>query len=365
MVQDLDRREGGGPDPKQKEQKTFRNPLPAGSRECCLGPAKTWSPTLQAFSLTLSTFPYPAAVFYQEELVILHNQAWADLAGVDQQGQKQRGELSADAWETLTAALHGGKPRKILAGELLRTKATSVIIPSTYSSVLLSPLFAIEGEEVVGLLAQLIPQESNEASPPNDHQLSPDASKDNGLSAANVLDISKLGSVMDEPPMDQHPFFHRFAEMLPTGLAILDHEAKAVFVNQVFYQLTTHHDDNKTFKSWPQSIHPEDFGRVMDAYQDAFKSQKRLRTEFRAMSESNPWRLLLLTPLGDENLRHVSLREYGGFVCSVVDISSEKSAELSERKAAKEARERREQQERFIDMVRSLRRTLRCCLRPV
>lgn len=89
----------------------------------------------------------------------------------------------------------------------------------------------------------------------------------------------------------------------------------------------------------------------MSAYQEAFTSQKQLRTEFRAIEEANPWRLLLLTPLGDENLRHVSLREYGGFICSIVDISSEKSAELSERRAANEARERKEQQERFIDMI--------------
>lgn len=47
----------------------------------------------------------------------------------------------------------------------------------------------------------------------------------------------------------------------------------------------------------------------------------------------------------------MSLREYGGFICSVVDITSEKSAELAERKAAKDARERKEQQENFIDVI--------------
>ena len=47
----------------------------------------------------------------------------------------------------------------------------------------------------------------------------------------------------------------------------------------------------------------------------------------------------------------VSLREYGGFICSVVDITSEKRAELDERRAAKQAQERKEQQERFIDMI--------------
>ena len=89
----------------------------------------------------------------------------------------------------------------------------------------------------------------------------------------------------------------------------------------------------------------------MNAYQEAFESQKQLRTEFRSTGDQHPWRLLLLTPLGDENLQHVSLRDYGGFICSLVDISSEKSAEISERKAAKESKERREQQERFIDMI--------------
>jgi hypothetical protein len=56
-------------------------------------------------------------------------------------------------------------------------------------------------------------------------------------------------------------------------------------------------------------------------------------------------------PLGDEMLKHVSLREHGGFVCSIIDITSEKSAEIAERKAAQEASDRKEQQERFIDMI--------------
>jgi PAS domain-containing protein len=44
----------------------------------------------------------------------------------------------------------------------------------------------------------------------------------------------------NEMPMDEHPFVHRLAEMLPTGVAVLDHNAQAVFVNQRFHQLTTH-----------------------------------------------------------------------------------------------------------------------------
>ncbi len=95
-------------------------------------------------------------------------------------------------------------------------------------------------------------------------------------------------------------------------------------------------DEDKSFTAWPRSIHPEDYEKVMDAYREAFRTQTELRTEFRSLGSRHPWRLLLLTPLGDENLKHLSLGGHHGFICLIVDISSEKSAELAERKAAEE-----------------------------
>ncbi|KAK6429511.1 hypothetical protein LTR95_014338, partial [Oleoguttula sp. CCFEE 5521] len=38
-------------------------------------------------------------------------------------------------------------------------------------------------------------------------------------------------------------------------------------------------------------------------------------------------------------------------MCTIVDISSEKGAELFQRHAAEEAMERKKQQERFVDMI--------------
>lgn len=336
---------------KHANTDAFQNPLPVGSRQSALGAVQDWPDTLKAYSLSIGSFAYPAAIFYSHELAIFHNRAWADVTGVEEQGQNQRGRLSADAWEALSSALYGGKPKRVQATQLLGNDALEKGSSDLYHPALLSPLFDGESGDAVGLLAQLIPRQ--DANTPQSHSADESEGESPSASSQQVhhLDISELGSVVDQFPLDEHPFFHRFAEMLPSGLAILDHRAQAVFVNQLFYRLTTHHESDKAFKSWPQSIHPEDYDRVMSAYQDAFTSQKQLRTEFRAIVESNPWRLLLLTPLGDENLRHISLREYGGFICSIVDISSEKSAELSERKAAKEATERKDQQERFIDMI--------------
>ncbi|KAI7721175.1 hypothetical protein KC353_g1578 [Hortaea werneckii] len=339
-------------------------PPPSGKnpwKESAVGYPNRWPFALQAYTCTLASFAYPAAIFWSEELVLLHNEEWVKAGGIAEQGQKQRGKLKADAFNGLTSALHGGLPKSIPSASLLRTERGEDY------TVLVSPLFDEHMKDggATGLLAQLLPRPNlrhHSRLPRHGLERSLDDGGTFGQSGpgqlrkdtkdnAPQLDISQLGKVVDNVPLDEHPFFHRFAEMLPSGLAILDHKAQAVFVNQHFYQLTTHRGDDQSFKSWPQSIHPDDYGRVMTAYHDAFVSQKQLRTEFRAQGENLPWRLLLLTPLGDENLQHVSLREYGGFICSIVDISSEKSAELSERKAAKDARERKEQQERFIDMI--------------
>lgn len=257
MPQEEPQFEGGGE--TYGDTDDFQNPLPHGSQACLLGPARDWPETLKAFSLTISSFAYPAAVYWEDELALFHNKAWADLVGVEQQGQKQRGRLSPDAWESLSAALYGGKPKRVEARQLLGLDMDAKSVPNAYRPLLLSPLFDTEGDGVVGLLAQLIPHNTRQHAPTdgaedlNPEQSAKGQNKDE-TSMMRHLDISELGNVVDAFPLDEHPFFHRFAEMLPSGLAILDHRAQAVFVNQLFYSLTTHHHTDKGFMSWPQSI---------------------------------------------------------------------------------------------------------------
>jgi PAS domain S-box-containing protein len=144
----------------------------------------------------------------------------------------------------------------------------------------------------------------------------------------------------------QTHLFQRFAELLPNGLAILDSEAEAIFVNDGFFKLTTNKVQNE-FRAWPESIHPEDYERVMQSYRNAFKSRKELRVEFKCASsptgEEGEWRLFLLRPLSDD--------PDAGFISAIVDITEIKQAQLTQERAATEAKDRKEQQERFIDMV--------------
>ena len=145
--------------------------------------------------------------------------------------------------------------------------------------------------------------------------------------------------------LKHNKLFRKFAQMQPTGLALLDKEATALFVNDNFFKLTSN-KTHKSFRAWPESIHPEDYERVMKEYREAFSSKEGMRTEFRCEigDKPEPWRLFLMKPLGDNP-------EEGGYIVAVVDITDLKAAESSQRHAAEEAKERKEQQERFVDMI--------------
>lgn len=306
--------------------------LPGGRttwENCKLGTSEQWPAALRGYITTVAGLPYPSAVFWGDDQVLFYNSAWEAAGGISGQGHPQRESLSNTTKEVLDTIAQNGIPKELSTKDLLRTKAADSTYDKTTTAIA-SPLQQPDEKQVLAVMVQLLPKH---------------------MPSMQISHLETDGATDRKIPIDEHPFFRRFAEMLPSGLAILDRNAQAVFVNQHFYDLTTLRAEDKQFTSWPQSIHSDDYDRVMKAYQEAFHSQRQLRTEFRAKGEPYPWRLLLLTPLGDENLQHVSLREYGGFICSIVDISSEKSAELAERKAAKQARERKEQQERFIDMI--------------
>jgi PAS domain-containing protein len=146
----------------------------------------------------------------------------------------------------------------------------------------------------------------------------------------------------------QTSLFQRFAELLPNGLAILDKNAEAIFVNDGFFKLTTNKGNNE-FRAWPESIHPDDYEHVMAAYRKAFERRDELQIEFRCdvvgptKIKGEQWRLFLLKPLSDD--------ADAGYISAVIDITDIKQAQLTQEKAANEAKERKEQQERFIDMV--------------
>lgn len=89
---------------------------------------------------------------------LLQNREWVNVTGFHGQGQKQHGKLSADAFNALSASLHGGIPKRgdssAFLGDIFASQLPRHI-------TLISPLFdsADTGEhDVDGSLVQLIPE---------------------------------------------------------------------------------------------------------------------------------------------------------------------------------------------------------------
>lgn len=280
---------------------------------------------------------------------MLYNEAWEVMSGHSpKQGKPPDKTYSNDTITTLRAHIDGRNHRSLASSEFLEKALCDQPYP-----VMCSPIH--EKDKISGVLVQLFckkrPREDSQdgATPGNKKQ-------GRTLMSRRETDDQQSNQKMakhpnhDETALDSQPFFQKFAEMLPTGLAILNHKADPVFVNHQFHEMTAHQGKDQSFKMWPETIHPEDYDRVMKEYHEAFESQTNLSTEFRAYGE-NQWRLFLMRPLGKSNEQQFTLKQFGGFICALVDVSSMKNAEIAQTKAAKEAQERKQQQERFIDMI--------------
>ncbi|KAF2834833.1 hypothetical protein M501DRAFT_999857 [Patellaria atrata CBS 101060] len=332
----------------------------------------TPSHCLKSFVTFVKSLPHPAAIYWGDEHALHQNNKWESIMDSDdeEEGRSQKDSLSDEALEALRSILETKPENRMTSTKFERRLKDGRVLPVT-----VSPIWDTESDTIRGAVAQILanvnflnqslqpPAEKLEnanadaetkSNPQKAGKGSPDVGQPQEIEKTSPdvgqpQEIQKRSS--DAQPFDLHPFFHRFAEMLPVGIAILDRDAQAVFVNTRFWTLTTNDDANKQFQGWPESIHEEDYDSVMGAYREAFAKGQQMQIEFRSQGQSTPWRLLLLTPLGDEELKHVSLKEHGGFICAIVDITSNKAAELAQKKNADEAQERKEQQERFIDMI--------------
>ncbi|KAK7748704.1 hypothetical protein SLS53_000726 [Cytospora paraplurivora] len=304
-----------------------------------LGPTDRWSQPLSSYVSLIKAMPHPAAVFWGPHLAIAHNNAWGSAAGPnDIQGApatdwcqgEARGSLQSALTGRTVRLLHSEPRRRSLDNELLGNGPGDIYraaIPQKSQNNEALDKSEQDQEDIINKIASL-----------------PSSPHDSG-------DERSGHGHMDSK---QSQLFQRFAELLPTGLAILDHNAEAVFVNDQFFHLTTKKSSHE-FRSWPESIDPRDYNRVMTQYREAFGKRQEIKVEFRCVinddgenqqedaSGNSNWRMFLLKPL--------DVAKNSGYICAVVDISELKIAEKAQERAAEEAKQRKQQQERFIDMV--------------
>ncbi|KAI4716356.1 hypothetical protein E4T48_07477 [Aureobasidium sp. EXF-10727] len=305
-----------------------------------IGSAKEWPATLQSLAPFVFTLSHPAAIFWGDKLAMIYNEAWeATSHSALKQGKPPNDAFNKDTIDALQDYRRGRLPRSIAASELSEDHASA----TGQSPVICSSIY--DHEKVAGVLVQIFSKTHLN----KNHAKDTASNKEEHQKSSTKKDMNGLVN-HEETALDRQPFFQKFAEMLPTGLAILNHKADPLFVNHQFHDLTAHRGPDQSFRMWPETIHPDDYERVMNEYDKAFESQTHLEIEFRAFGE-NQWRLFLMRPLGKNNLQQFDLRQFGGYICALIDVSDMKNAELAQTRVAKEARERKQQQERFIDMI--------------
>lgn len=317
-------------------------PTNACRDESDIGAEKDWPDALRSLVPCVFTLPHPAAIFWGDKLAMIYNEAWETTShSALKQGKPPNDAFDKDTLDTFRDYLQGRIPRPIVASEFPGHHAASTEKPS----VVCSPIH--DNAKVAGVLVQIFSQTNSDNKSTKEK-----ASREEGRQKGPGEKDTDGSGNHDETALDRQPFFQKFAEMLPTGLAILNHKADPLFVNHQFHSLTAHRGPDQSFRMWPETIHPDDYERVMDEYHKAFESRTELEIEFRAFGEDQ-WRLFLMRPLGKNNLQQFDLQRLGGYICALIDVSDMKNAEIAQTRVAKEARERKKQQERFIDMYES------------
>ncbi|KKY37852.1 putative two component histidine kinase 1 [Diaporthe ampelina] len=291
-----------------------------------LGPSLEWQQSLTSYINLIKALPHPAAVFWGSQLSLVHNFAWGAATNYhDGQGHPAIDYYRGEARSALQSAVTGRTVRIVIRRLTFATVARQ---NKPQNNEFLDKSEKDQDE----ILSKALPPD-----PVDRHGDLADA-------------VSRHGHI----DLKQSQLFQRFSELLPTGLAILNHNAEAVFVNDQFFSLTTK-KTSREFRSWPESIDPRDYERVMSEYREAFRARRDVKVDFRCVSgdegerndpdqpENDEWRMFLLRPLN-------STRD-SGYICAVVDITELKTAELAQERTARDAKSRKQQQERFIDMV--------------
>ncbi|KAL4755725.1 uncharacterized protein BDW70DRAFT_165176 [Aspergillus foveolatus] len=142
----------------------------------------------------------------------------------------------------------------------------------------------------------------------------------------------------------------QLVDILPAGVAIVNPSDEIVFKNTRFQELTASHC-TVGLDCLAHGVHVDDYEELADAYRASLRLRTPIRKGYRMKGHTGEWRGVSMTPLKGDELDQFGLRDTGGSICMITDITPEKTAELLQWKIADDAEERKQQQERFIDMI--------------
>jgi PAS domain S-box-containing protein len=132
----------------------------------------------------------------------------------------------------------------------------------------------------------------------------------------------------------EEEMFRTMAHRAPVMMWMAGKDASCTFFNSVWLEFTGRTLDLALGHGWAEGVHPDDLHECLVTYFDAFDHRLDFEMEFRLLRHDGEYRWVLNkgTPFLDTE------GEFAGYICSCLDITDRKKAEL-EVQSAKEAAE--------------------------
>lgn len=160
--------------------------------------------------------------------------------------------------------------------------------------------------------------------------LSPIATDEGLLFASALRDVTERKRAEEELRASEARF-RRMADCTPVMIWTTDAKGTPTFNNRAWLNFVGMDAGNINFhEDWLKTIHPDDIGKLLTAYENAVDPNTLITLEYRLRRWDGKWRWVLDsgTPLCDEH------GELTGYIGSAIDISERKQAEIELRIAA-------------------------------
>ena len=159
------------------------------------------------------------------------------------------------------------------------------------------------------------------------------ALRDSQIVTNKALDELKRNQRAQEQLREQEKLFRTMAHKAPIMMWMAGRDAACTFFNSVWLDFTGRSLEQAIGQGWAEGVHPEDLQASLATYFAAFDAREDLEMEFRMLRRDHQYRWVLNkgTPLYDSH------GGFAGYICSCLDITDRKGAEVALRKAKETA----------------------------
>jgi PAS domain S-box-containing protein len=119
--------------------------------------------------------------------------------------------------------------------------------------------------------------------------------------------------------------FRAMADAAPIMVRVADGDRRCTFVNRGWLDFTGGRAEDELGTGWTNSVHPDDRGRVLDAYHRAFAEGLSASIEYRLRRQDGEYRWVLDSGVSWRGFRG----RVAGYINSATDVSDRKRAEAT------------------------------------